>query len=814
MENKKTGATGVCRTAMVWAVSAAVFVIPLAIHFETTEGTILVKVVVGQTFILAITAAWLLYRALSGDRSVGVPSVIVPAAFLVLVYLASFPFSGDDYEGYIKLTQLVCHTLFVFVLADIARISKHREYIVMSLVCAGLAASVYGIAQSLGYDFVEWTDKTLQMSTTASTFGNRNFAAHFLVVSGFLCTGYAITAVTAGRRTVFAVSLLIMLVHLVLTETRAAYLGTAAALGIVGVWTVGEVNRRADSDTQIVSRNTIRRVAAGGGAAACIGAVFARGIIWKTILSFVRPYQGSNLARFLTWRSTSAMIADHPFTGVGLGDYAAELPLYMTSPHRYALATRSVTTVKAHNEYLETFAETGIAGLLALLFLFAVAVFVSVRLLKRVSDGRERVRIVFTLSAVVASGVMAMFTFNLQNPASSLIFWLCLGLLAAHEFNAVAAEQPAGPKKLSLFRLALAAIIACALVSVIPERWCILRADVAHNRSKALRDAGKHTAAVEELDVALSGRYTPAETYFTAGSVHLLAKNTQDSINMYRECLARQPNHAIALMNMGFPLLAMGDIAGADKTFSRATELAPALANAWYGRAVCATRTSDWQLAYSRLREAARLGESGKEYKHTLALVLLGLGKPEEAEPVLRKLIKDHPKWTQAREDYAQVLFTIRDFNESYKEATRVLDDDSRRAKSHRLAALSLLAVGRDLDVAARHAVWFVKLDGDRSRADQMLDGLTTTADKTSMPPHRQDAMRYYLGSAFYALGSPVPAAVQFAKVGPDLPPLLRPEFENLADETFRRTGRDKDLERLTELRKQFDADQIGGSTP
>ena len=72
------------------------------------------------------------------------------------------------------------------------------------------------------------------------------------------------------------------------------------------------------------------------------------------------------------WISTTAMISDHPFAGIGWGAYQYVYPQY-----NYYVADPSIVIYHAHNIYLNYAAEVGIVGALAFFWYFFGTMFIS-----------------------------------------------------------------------------------------------------------------------------------------------------------------------------------------------------------------------------------------------------------------------------------------------------------------------------------------------------------------------------------------------------------------------------------------------------
>ncbi len=88
------------------------------------------------------------------------------------------------------------------------------------------------------------------------------------------------------------------------------------------------------------------------------------------------------LERLAHWQAALAMAEDHPWLGVGFGNYE---PAYAD----YALINWPYPLGHAHNYYLNLLAETGIIGLLAYLLLWTAVFWQTVRVIRQI-DGWQR----------------------------------------------------------------------------------------------------------------------------------------------------------------------------------------------------------------------------------------------------------------------------------------------------------------------------------------------------------------------------------------------------------------------------------------
>ena len=74
------------------------------------------------------------------------------------------------------------------------------------------------------------------------------------------------------------------------------------------------------------------------------------------------------------------MFADHPYLGVGIGNYPAQYPNYRVAP------VWNANLGHAHNYYINIAAEAGVVGFAAYLFLFGSAMVICVRTYRRSTD--------------------------------------------------------------------------------------------------------------------------------------------------------------------------------------------------------------------------------------------------------------------------------------------------------------------------------------------------------------------------------------------------------------------------------------------
>ncbi|HEY5998810.1 MAG TPA: O-antigen ligase family protein, partial [bacterium] len=139
------------------------------------------------------------------------------------------------------------------------------------------------------------------------------------------------------------------------------------------------------------------------------------------------PFAFSRLA---IWKSAAAMALDHPWLGVGLGQYEFFSPRYAfpVSGHwaRYVRVAEN-----AHSEYLQAGAELGLTGLALALALLVLLVLPAVRRLRELPR-EARGPVAALLAGCASIAVHAAVDFPLHTPPTALLLVLFAAGLRVH----------------------------------------------------------------------------------------------------------------------------------------------------------------------------------------------------------------------------------------------------------------------------------------------------------------------------------------------------------------------------------------------
>lgn len=333
--------------------------------------------------------------------------------------LSGFPGSYDGVFTAVSLAVLFFAVVAAFGPGDV------RPALTALWFAAGGGVLVFGLAQLVDRVFFpegwDWARPSVSPWTIGSTLGNPNHLASFLAI--LLPLGLVLW-ILGDRRTRAAVTVVgvALVVELGITTSRGGLAAAAAGLTVLAVL----LRREAARHRSLVWRATGALLALGILAAVASGAV---GAAKRDPASVLNVGSGSTIdLRREVWATAWKVAVDHPVVGVGPDVFAVVFPEY-ESERFMMLFGPFIIADGAHNLFLNTLANQGAGGLLALVLVLATAAAHIRRQWRAMSSAvhrEERLLLAGVAAALVAYLVQA--TFNTQEIALSLMFWSLLAL--------------------------------------------------------------------------------------------------------------------------------------------------------------------------------------------------------------------------------------------------------------------------------------------------------------------------------------------------------------------------------------------------
>jgi len=442
--------------------TSAVWGTLLARWFVPTEGTALGDTLWLSTLTSGICGLWLLWNSRTLSQPPGRSRLVFSLALLVLAQVISalvvLGTEGQKRPALNLLWEWLAIGMQGLVLRESLRQSSMKQWLT-TVLAVWLALSAFGIWQHHFWYQSNWADyqqRRLELSelegrlvhlepserqrmqelqaefvqqgvplsaTERGLFERRlrdsteppgffalanSFAGPVAVLSVLLAglalrkggAGISRSSLVTGRRLVVGL-LLMTLWCLQLTKSRTAFCGAVAGIALLLVLHFSSVS----------SGRMMRRVAAGflslmAGVVVLFGIGLVSGAVDTQVIS---EAPRSLRFRLEYWSATASMIADHPWLGVGPGQFRDH---YL----RYRLAGASEEIADPHQMLLDVTASTGLPGLIALLALLTVLLMNAIQLWNRArrDDSESFLRTGLwwqdhagTLAVVVAVGLVA-----------------------------------------------------------------------------------------------------------------------------------------------------------------------------------------------------------------------------------------------------------------------------------------------------------------------------------------------------------------------------------------------------------------------
>ena len=399
------------------------------------------------------------------------------------------------------LAGLAAAALFLFV-SRLASEPWFRARLRVILVGVPIVVSVAYVLQ-VAWTWLEWWNLVgalslpppLRPDWAGLLFGSPNLIATVLLLTGPLALAIVWRR---HRRAVVALGGLFA-VAIILSGSRSALLG----IGLMAVVAAIAVVRRSGGLGRFRDRRWAATLLAVGGLGLVVGPVLA-----------VRFSQGGELLRLDLWRSALAIFGQHPLLGGGPGTWV-QLKMLNTP----AGATNLILP-HAHDLYVQTLAEVGVLGSIALIVLVAL---IGRRLL---SGTRSHDRGLAAESGAAILGLVAIAGQSLTDdvvnlPAVCLLLvlvvgWIDGGLVAARE-----GREPEETRSRPLARIVGALALAALVVSILPVA-ALDRAALAADTGNAAAGAGDWKSALASYDEALS--LDPGMTLYTLERATALAR--------------------------------------------------------------------------------------------------------------------------------------------------------------------------------------------------------------------------------------------------------------------------------------------------
>ena len=443
--DSESGGSALPGTALAGLLSAVALVVPLIFTIAWADVFVLPKITALRLALLAGLALLALGKHLvdaapsaRAHRIVDVAVISFAALTCIATVVSVDPELSlvgrtEQYQG---LVTTLLYVAFFFLAREALTTQRRLRVFAAATVAGSAVVGVYAVLQQLKLDPIF---HTLDKGRVFATIGQAEWLGAYLVIGLALGAGL-LWQVRGPRRLVGLLSLGVILVALLLTLSRGAYLGLAAAATVFAVAMLPG------------ARPSRRWVAALPVLAIVVGAAFllapvrdeAR-VMASRAASTADLSEGSIADRLDLWQVGVEIAIDHPLLGTGPETYTELFPQYRDRmPVGRQTFWMAYSPESPHNVYLAIADGEGLPALAAYLTLVGAVLWQLARECTRAPSRAARALLAAVLAAAVGHLVADMFM--TADVAGSWLTWLLLGAAVGYaERIGLTGRERAGP---------------------------------------------------------------------------------------------------------------------------------------------------------------------------------------------------------------------------------------------------------------------------------------------------------------------------------------------------------------------------------
>ena len=419
------------------SVIALVVLVPIVFYPYCRTVFIPAKELIAEILVILGLMFWG-FKVLSQEKAKLTSSTLnFPIISFISICILSLIWSNSFFVSLKELPLFLAGPLLYFVITNNISDERQISRILNILLIVGGLFGIYGILQYKGIDFSFWL-RNIGRQQVFGLFGNVNFFAEYLIVPLPIAVSLFFATQNKLKKILLLIGIIVMGASLTATFTRGSYLGFGVSLIFMSfLFLISRGKNFIKKNRKIFiiiltvviiitflfiiptplnkSGTTIEKI--------------------KSRISISQLTQSHSIKRRIaTWKFTVLMIKDHPLLGSGIGTYKYNTLKYQAEffkqgknrslyPHGFA--------DKAHNEYLQLWAEMGIVGLGIFIWLIISYFSCGLKILRKIKDEYKQGIIIGLMGSVAAVLIDGLFGFPLHLPATVILFWLVLALTIA-----------------------------------------------------------------------------------------------------------------------------------------------------------------------------------------------------------------------------------------------------------------------------------------------------------------------------------------------------------------------------------------------
>ncbi|MFW6190819.1 MAG: O-antigen ligase family protein, partial [Candidatus Bipolaricaulota bacterium] len=560
---------------------------PLVIYLGNTEygytKTIYTYIYVSFLFLL-----WAVELILKEKLTLALTELSVPVALLLVSGLLSLKNAPSKGAVLQSLGLLVYFYLIYLLVANTVQTKREGEYLLIALITSGVGATIYGVLQF--YGVVRGVHGySGGAGNIISVMGNRNYLGGF--VAYLFVPAFALVISSRSKLIKLYLSLALGSFFFLLFPIGSR--GSWLALTLGGLFFVFSLLyyrplsgfRRKDALVALTVTLVIL-VAVYLIAPTPNPLSFNLGLPssdqlrepWRILTGFVDRLEQELVeeggARIEDWKIGLKMLKDHPFVGIGLGNYKIKFLEYraklLSSPQGEGFGGYISRGAQAHNEYVQFTAELGAVGVTAIIIGLLILMANVLRRVLRTQEDPNRLLGFALIAGLLGFLLHSAVSFPAHLPASSFAFVTFLGLINSRIFG----ERQLKVSLRGLTRYVVFAVLAALVLAVSVFAYRDWRANVLRGQGQTQMDRGNFYLAKESFRRSLSLDFQPRQTYYYLGLTERQLGNNEEALKYFERSRGQFEPYQLFL-HLGSLYLNQGKLDKAEEDFKAILSMDP-----------------------------------------------------------------------------------------------------------------------------------------------------------------------------------------------------------------------------------------------
>lgn len=329
-----------------------------------------------------------------------------------------------------RIWFIVC---FYLLTAKLFESGKNIEKFIWLYTLPLIIVISYATTRHLGYGL--WDKQAANFVVNPLYNDHTSYGAALAMYLPFLF-GFSFTKLySPGVKTFVRIVLVIVLMGLILSYARAAWLSMMAALGI---WIIIRLKLRFKPlfitflivlSVILVFQNQLLMYLERNDTESSAN-------LTEHISSISNiSSDASNLERINRWSCAIRMFEDKPIFGWGPGTYMFNYAPYQLTADRTIISTNSADGGNAHSEYLGPMAESGLLGVITFLILISVVMYTAVHAYTRAKDKRLKTLVMSALLGLITYYIHGILNNFLDTDKLSVPFWGFTAIIVAVDIH-------------------------------------------------------------------------------------------------------------------------------------------------------------------------------------------------------------------------------------------------------------------------------------------------------------------------------------------------------------------------------------------